>query len=306
MGTTLTGGETSTLCYIYKNGDGPSTFINGGTHGGEITYPVFRKLAAHLEKHEFKGKITLLPVSNPIAWSQRLYFSTAGKFSMYDGKDWNWRYPGNADGVVQERFAHMVFTEVVQHDFVIDLHTSRWSKPFLITGKSEHLPLAKASGIDYTYASLDAHDLKGTNIMPLSYAADMHCKNGGVTLECGSHDSMNDAVFEYCYKVVLNMLVFQGHFDDYIPLSNGMYYTGYHTYTAPEAGFVEYHHAFWDTVKAGEVLYTLYPANDLKRKVEIIAKADCLVAKYQPTHIAQPGDQVVMTVPTDQLHLYSQ
>lgn len=294
LGEAIGGGPLSVVGYSLGRGQ-PATYIQGGIHGGEITYPIFRKLFEYLTNHQFKGTITLVPIANPVSWSQRLYFYTAGKFSLYDGRDWNRFFPGRKDGTTAERLAHLLFTEVKKHDFAIDLHTSRWSKPFLIIDDKKYLPLAKKMGISHTYlANLRAS--VGASGGPLSEAIG-HFGIDGFTLECGSHDSMDPTTANYCFEVLLNALGSRGHFEHKSPLKPGVYYTQLKTYPAPVSGFVEYLVGFYQAFKKGDVLYRIYPSHDLKEVVSVRAQEAGVMDKHQPSHTALVGDEVVQIIP---------
>ena len=67
MGKAIGGGDLSVVGYRFGSGS-PTTYIQGGTHGGEITYPIFRKLYERLSEAGLKGTVTLVPISNPISW----------------------------------------------------------------------------------------------------------------------------------------------------------------------------------------------------------------------------------------------
>jgi predicted deacylase len=240
MGKAFAGGSLSVVGYRFGSG-GPSTYIQGGTHGGEITYPIFNRIFEHLKNVDGKGTITLLPLANPISWMQRLYFYTAGKFSMYDGKDWNWFFPGKKEGTTAQRFAYMIFEEAKKHEFIIDLHTSRLSKPFLIVTNEKQLSMAKQIGSAFTQII----DLKSVaarqGIVPLSGAAE-EAGLDGYSLECGSHDSLDEESITYSTNLVLNTLEFRGHIAEKTAMTPGIYYSKLITYNAPETGFVEYIH----------------------------------------------------------------
>lgn len=304
FGKNFTGGDLSVLGHRFTMGEGPKVYIQGGAHGGEITYPIFRKLYSYLSTNDFCGTVTLVPIANPISWMQRLYFYTAGKFNMYDGKDWNWYFPGKEDGTTAQRYAFMLFQEAKNHELVIDLHTSRWSNPFVIVGKESLLKYAKVSGITETYFDpFDPTKESGrVKVIPLSDGADI---NGleGVTIECGSHDSMDEKVMEESFQAVLNMLTLKGVLNRSIPEtpSSAFVYSGYRTYTSPVTGFVEYIHKIGVEVKKDDILYKIYPAESMTECIEIKALEDCVVSKYQPTHISLIGDQVVMTIPKDKM-----
>lgn len=104
---------------IHGSEDGPKIFINAGIHGHELTgIEVIRRLKPYLERRDIAGKVTLLPVSNPIS------FSTRQRKTIYDNKDLNRCFPGNPEGTFTDKLAYEIFNEIVNNqDYGIDLHT---------------------------------------------------------------------------------------------------------------------------------------------------------------------------------------
>ena len=152
IGNSISGSPLSVLGYRFSQGTGPSIYIQGGTHGGEITFPIFKMLSDFLTKSaDWNGMVTLIPLSHPLSWNQRYYFYTAGKFDNYNGKDWNRSFPGDKDGSTTQRCSHMIFEEASKHDLVIDLHTSRISNPFVIVAREDLVEYGGISGIHRCY-----------------------------------------------------------------------------------------------------------------------------------------------------------
>ncbi|MBD3404957.1 MAG: hypothetical protein GF411_02340 [Candidatus Lokiarchaeota archaeon] len=72
----------------------------------------------HLEQIDrIDGSITVLPVSNPLA------FRLGTKVSPLDSKDMDSVFPGNEHGTVTERIAWEIWRRAVQADYVIELRT---------------------------------------------------------------------------------------------------------------------------------------------------------------------------------------
>jgi predicted deacylase len=131
--------------------DGKTIYIQGGIHGGEITFWIFNELFKYLEQDTFTGKVILVPIANPIAWNQRIYFYNPGKFSFHNGKDWNRNFPGNKLGNLGERISATISKFVLDADLVIDLHTSRKSIPFTFTLSEKNLEITQRLKIKYNY-----------------------------------------------------------------------------------------------------------------------------------------------------------
>jgi len=104
---------------IHGDDDGPRIFVVAGVHGHELTgIEVIRRLKPYLEMMKLHGRITLLPVANPVA------FSTRQRGTIYDNKDLNRCFPGDKSGSFTDKLAYEIFNEiVVDNDYGIDLHT---------------------------------------------------------------------------------------------------------------------------------------------------------------------------------------
>lgn len=294
IGNNINGAPLSVIGYRFSNGNGPAIYIQGGTHGGEVTFLIFKLLNNFLLSNtDWEGTVTLIPISQPISWNQKAYHTTAGKFSFSDGKDWNRSFPGNPDGSIADRCADMIFKEASRHDLVIDLHTSRVSKPFSIISREDLVSHCLKSGILPTYLAP-----KMTTNLPLPDAIDNFGKKG-ITIECGSHDTLDQQNSQLCFESILNLMRLEGALKDLIKpkVNQGSFvYSKYFTYFAPMSGFVEFIKPLEKTAKKGEVLYLLHISDNLGETKEIVAEEDCMVMKYQASHIATVGDEVVTVV----------
>lgn len=294
VGSSVTGADLSIKGYRFNSGVGPKIYIQGGTHGGEVTFLIFKLLNDFLSNNtKWQGSVTLVPIANPFSWNQRVHYTTVGKFNFYDGKDWNRAFPGNKEESTAERWADVIFQEASKHDFVIDLHTSRLSLPFMIISREDLVDEMLRSGILPTYLAS-----KMDKNFPLPDAIDNISKKG-ITIECGSHDSMDTKNAQKCFEAILNLLRINGVLKDGESLpetSTAFYFKKYDSYFSPESGFVEYIHPLGQQLEKGETLYRVNITKNLGEVLEIKARENCIIMKYQPTHIATVGDEVVSVV----------
>jgi predicted deacylase len=97
--------------------DGPHALITGGVHGDEFEpMAAVRRLRAELLGHEIRGRVTLVPVVNEVAF--RL-----GRRTADDGKDLARTCPGRPDGSITEQVADALSALIRTADYYIDLHT---------------------------------------------------------------------------------------------------------------------------------------------------------------------------------------
>ena len=279
----------------------PSVYIQGGIHGGELTYFIFHELIKQLKKMKVKGSITLVPICNPYSWMQKIHYYTIGKFSFYNGRDFNRNFPGVKNGTSIERLAWYLTNLAKKSKFSIDLHTTSRSKPYLIISlkEKEYLKMAKAINMPYTL-SLDLEELKrrGGGMC----FTDSQIKKGKKSLgfECGSHDSFNYENIRLIIEGLINTLsyfeVIETRKKNKKKRTNYLI-TKLKKYSAPTSGFVEYLVDFEKAFKKGKVLYRLYPSHNVLEIKNIKAKEDGIVFRQANTNIVREGDLVLKIAP---------
>jgi predicted deacylase len=280
--------------------NGRTIYIQGGIHGGEITFWLFNKLFKYLEQDAFKGKIILVPIANPIAWNQRIYFYNPGKFSFYNGKDWNRNFPGNKLGNLGERISSTISKFVLDADLVIDLHTSRKSIPFTITLSEKNLEITQRLKIKYNYLA----DTEEKSNASLGKTLSGFCLEKGIpniAIECGSHDSYNPKHVETVFKALKNLLRHKtkNEIERNTPLK---YFKKLKTYRAPCGGFVKYNFNPGEIFKKGEELFRIYETKTLNTYKKIKAKENGVILKSSPTHILWSGDEVLQVINEEDLN----
>ncbi|MCO4793726.1 MAG: succinylglutamate desuccinylase/aspartoacylase family protein [Bacteriovoracaceae bacterium] len=91
----LPSGESLNVkAYIFDSGlEGPTTYIQSSVHGAELQGNiVIYEMMKHIKNHDFKGKITFVPLANPFATNNRLGGHTQGRFNPITGHNWNRNY----------------------------------------------------------------------------------------------------------------------------------------------------------------------------------------------------------------------
>ncbi len=99
--------------------DGPVLWVNGTVHGDELngSYAAW-ELSKELETEKLAGTLIVTPICNPMA------FECRNKISAVDGMDMDTAFPGDPDGMMTQRIAHMVYSEIKKHaSAVINFHT---------------------------------------------------------------------------------------------------------------------------------------------------------------------------------------
>lgn len=117
------GAETSSvkIRYVEIVGDsqGPALFVLAGLHGDELTgVEVIKQLKNYFSKNITSGKVTLVPVANPIAFAARQ------RQTIHDNKDLNRCFPGDPEGTITDKIAYEITEKIVKKsEYGIDLHT---------------------------------------------------------------------------------------------------------------------------------------------------------------------------------------
>ena len=145
-------------------GTGPNVYIQAGIHGNEhpgilVAVKLIEKIKGILSTHKLKGSITVVPVCNPIAFSQTVQGEIIGRFDVHTGKNFNRHFPNLAHKVIDkcnttlegdieintirtvlknlldehtysdtsDQMKSNIFQLASEHDIVIDLHADNRS-----------------------------------------------------------------------------------------------------------------------------------------------------------------------------------
>ncbi len=159
------------------SGEGPSVYIQAGLHGNEhpgimVTARLIKKIETMLDKHKLNGTITIVPLCNPIAFSQTVQGEIVGRFDVATGKNFNRYFPDLSRKVVEkcnstvrgdidarairsvlrsilkdepkavdksasDRMKSQLFQLALEHDVVIDLHADNCSLLHIYTSEKE-------------------------------------------------------------------------------------------------------------------------------------------------------------------------
>lgn len=290
--TDLAGNNIDIQGVVLGSGN-PKVCIQSGTHGGELTFWIIKNLFEKLSQIKLVGTVVLIPNVNPLAWNQRIYFSTVGKFSLQTGEDYNRGFPGSQTSLSQRR-AQKLYINAQNFDYVVDLHTSRKSIPFSITIKEKtDQKLLKALGLKFNYLLSNQTDDSMMSVLSTTKSTI------GFEIECGSHDSLEGENIEMVTQSLMQFLDFIGIIKDKkaTPTSNNQYsYTEYIKYFADVTGFMEPIKRPGMEYKKGDELFKIYPSKDYFNPVIIRAEEDGVIIKLIPTYIVWEGDEVLQTV----------
>jgi predicted deacylase len=115
-------GEKASLAVheLSANRNGPTLALLGGVHGDEPDGVIaIRRLFNELDCTAINGTVRAVPVANPIA------FTHGTRITPTDGLNLARVFPGDADGSVTSRIAHIISSRVIAgSDVLIDLHSA--------------------------------------------------------------------------------------------------------------------------------------------------------------------------------------
>lgn len=118
---TMSSGASIELPYVVVKGarPGKTLWLNGQVHGDEINGVLAAlRFARGLDPAAMQGNVVVTPTANPHALDSRR------KRNPYDELDLDQCYPGSPTGLISERLAHALFSEIKgTADMLINLHT---------------------------------------------------------------------------------------------------------------------------------------------------------------------------------------
>jgi len=138
------------------DGAGPTVTVIGGVHGTEYAaQDAVLRFWQELDASALSGTVNVVLMADPTAVVGRSAY-----VSPSDGKNLNRVWPGDPDGTMTERIAHLITTEFIKDSVaVIDVHGGEWDEDidcFIITHRSgdaeldrRTVELAMATGFTY-------------------------------------------------------------------------------------------------------------------------------------------------------------
>lgn len=98
--------------------NGPKLFVSAAIHGDEIIgVEILKRLLARKELKSITGTLIVIPIVNPFGYNNNTRY-------LPDRRDLNRCFPGNIDGSLAARIAHIFLTEIVEKcQYGIDIHS---------------------------------------------------------------------------------------------------------------------------------------------------------------------------------------
>ena len=269
---------------------GKTLYIQGGVHGGEVTLNIIKKLYDYLKKNLICGKVIFVPYANPLSWMQTVYTYTVGKFSLKTGRDFNRVYETDYD--INSKIADAILNLCKNADLTIDLHTAHESLPYSYFTETAVYPYLKALNFKINCFCGFKESFKHCFDYQLTK---MGTKS--ITLECGSHDSLNpkfeqdiiDGLINVCFEMNL-VKTAKNCSKDMI------YYEQYSSIKTEKSGVVKFLKEVGENFKKGEPLFEVISGNLTEENAIYYAKEDGLVFRHSKTHIYTAFDEVMQVL----------
>jgi predicted deacylase len=300
--TTVTGNVVGYDLYTFGSGT-KKLYIQGGIHGGEVTYFIFKKLYEYLRDNESRlnCQVALAPLVNPRAWEQRMYHYTAGKFDWHKGKDWNRGYAGDPESDLSARMSSVIMAVAAEYAECVDLHTARTSAPYMITTSASAKDALHDIGIPYTLYAPRATAYVGSFMHVCS-------ERGSVSyaIECGSHDSYSESHIESVSTGLMHRidaLCMSGEQKIQKETPPQYYAESIKVLYAPVSGFTHYLHEPYAHVSQGAAVCIIAEGSDLGAESSVCVPTKCVILELSKTHTTSIGDEIVRYIPKDDLRL---
>lgn len=189
---------------------GKKLALLGGTHGTEFaSIEAVIRTIQKLDPEKMTGTVIAIPVLNGPQFEHRSAF-----LSPYDQLNQNRQFPGDPDGTLSKRTAHLVFSEIVsQCDALIDCHGGDVNEDIddmVIAGEGDDekvnmLALKMASCFPTRYVSQLPRSVSGLT-MTAQKLYNIPC----VTSEAGTPFPVRERHIQFHYKGIKNNLKLLG------------------------------------------------------------------------------------------------
>lgn len=281
--------------------EGPVLWINGTVHGDELngSYAAW-ELSGEIDPEQLSGTLVVTPICNPIA------FECRNKISAIDNMDMDTTFPGDPEGMMTQRIAHMIYREIKANaGAVISFHTmatpyraNPYSVRKIIPGVSDSVNEV-SEGMQRAFGVVTncVVDLRGdTNELPgvTNGALDITCMKDGIPAfmgEMGQGGKVENEYVEAAKKGILNVMRYLKMLDGPVEKpGRQVLITKRRFLRSDKGGMIRMNVKSGDEVKAGESLLDLHYYGDEMESYP--ARSDCYVIGVRENPVVSTGDRV--------------
>lgn len=281
--------------------EGPVLWINGTVHGDELngSYAAW-ELSGEIDPEQLSGTLVVTPICNPIA------FECRNKISAIDNMDMDTAFPGDPEGMMTQRIAHLIYREIKANaGAVISFHTMAtpyradpYSVRKIIPGVSDSVNQV-SEGMQRAFGVVTncVVDLRGdTNELPgvTNGALDITCMKDGIPAfmgEMGQGGKVETEYVEAAKKGILNVMRYLKMLDGPVEKpGRQVLITKRRFLRSDKGGMIRMNVKSGDEVKAGESLLNLHYYGDEMESYP--ARTDCYVIGVRENPVVSTGDRV--------------
>lgn len=281
--------------------EGSVLWINGTVHGDELngSYAAW-ELSGEIDPEQLSGTLVVTPICNPIA------FECRNKISAIDNMDMDTAFPGDPEGMMTQRIAHLIYREIKANaGAVISFHTMAtpyradpYSVRKIIPGVSDSVNEV-SEGMQRAFGVVTncVVDLRGdTNELPgvTSGALDITCMKDGIPAfmgEMGQGGKVETEYVEAAKKGILNVMRYLRMLDGPVEKpGRQVLITKRRFLRSDKGGMIRMNVKSGDEVKAGESLLDLHYYGDEMESYP--ARTDCYVIGVRENPVVSTGDRV--------------
>lgn len=281
--------------------EGPVLWINGTVHGDELngSYAAW-ELSGEIDPEQLSGTLVVTPICNPIA------FECRNKISAIDNMDMDTAFPGDPEGMMTQRIAHLIYREIKANaGAVISFHTMAtpyradpYSVRKIIPGVSDSVNEV-SEGMQRAFGVVTncVVDLRGdTNELPgvTNGALDITCMKDGIPAfmgEMGQGGKVETEYVEAAKKGILNVMRYLKMLDGPVEKpGRQVLITKRRFLRSDKGGMIRMNVKSGDEVKAGESLLNLHYYGDEMESYP--ARTDCYVIGVRENPVVSTGDRV--------------
>lgn len=281
--------------------EGPVLWINGTVHGDELngSYAAW-ELSGEIDPEQLSGTLVVTPICNPIA------FECRNKISAIDNMDMDTAFPGDPEGMMTQRIAHLIYREIKANaGAVISFHTMAtpyradpYSVRKLIPGVSDEVNQV-SEGMQRAFGVVTncVVDLRGdTNELPgvTNGALDITCMKDGIPAfmgEMGQGGKVETEYVEAAKKGILNVMRYLKMLEGPVEKpGRQVLITKRRFLRSDKGGMIRMNVKSGDEVKAGESLLNLHYYGDKMESYP--ARTDCYVIGVRENPVVSTGDRV--------------
>lgn len=261
-------------------------YLQSGMHGWEVTIRVLMQLMQNIKNWKYTDIwFTIVPLANPLARNQIVYYATLWKFSFIDWKDPNRSFPWQNNWSYAQRLAYTLSQISSNCDTIIDLHTSRDSIPFAIF-HWEDLNLIQSLWMEYNHIVTAAEYMD-------SLTWYMHSQGKvAFTMECWSHDEYDEEKINDVVESLDGYFLWFPQNSKSSRRSDQSIFDSLTKVLSPVSWFVQYTVSPWDRFVKWDIIAEITKIDNVIESYKVCAPSSGILLKRKKSNIVRVWDEI--------------